>query len=274
MMAVPDHGVLVDLLDEQFAALDELSSTLSAADWHRSSGLPGWSVLDVFAHVIGSERMLEGCLPPAMATDLRTMGHVRNQRGAFNEAWVEALGELGPAAMLEAFADIVKSRLASVTALSPMEYESERPGPTGNVPYWRLLQLRIFDLWMHEQDIRESLGRPGNERGRCAEAAVDEVERALPQLVGERAAAAVGSTVTILLTGPVFRAMHVAVDPTAELVEALDGPPTIRISLSSSLLMRLAGGRTGALADRLGSLDFEGDLDLAQRIVGNLTLTD
>jgi hypothetical protein len=29
-------------------------------------------------------------------------------------------------------------------------------------PLWQALMVRVFDLWVHEQDIREAVGRPGN----------------------------------------------------------------------------------------------------------------
>ena len=35
------------------------------------------------------------------------------------------------------------------------------PGPFGSTTMGDLLTVRIFDIWVHEQDIREALGRPG-----------------------------------------------------------------------------------------------------------------
>jgi hypothetical protein len=43
--------------------------------------------------------------------------------------------------------------------------------------------------------------------------------------------------------------------------------------MSSTLFMRLAGGRAANLSSRHGEIDFSGDLELAQRVATNLAFT-
>lgn len=270
---IPPQSALVDLLETQYTSLEELGASLTPSEWHQRASLPGWSVFDVYAHIIGAESMMGGGQAPDVTIDVEHHSHVRNDVGVVNETWVEALSGLGPDDMVQRYRDVIAGRMQSLRSMSAEGYEAQVLTPVGFAPFWRSLQIRVFDCWMHEQDVRESLIRPGNESGLCAEAAVDEVERSIGFLIGKKADAPAGSTVTIELTGPVYRKIHVEVLDRAEQVDGLEGPPTSRIVLTSSLFMRLIGGRTDALASRLGALEFGGDLGLARQIVGNLSFT-
>ncbi|MCP4223668.1 MAG: maleylpyruvate isomerase family mycothiol-dependent enzyme [Actinomycetia bacterium] len=267
-------GSLAELLRLQFKSLDDLGSNLTPREWHASASLPGWVVFDVYAHIIGTESSLEGEDLPDGKLDVASFDHVRNEIGTFNEIWIEALSSLNPQAMMDRFRSITAKRLISLAAMTEEEFEAETSTPVGPAPYWRFMQIRVFDCWMHEQDIREALGRPGHERGPCAEAALDEVERALGYIVGKKVGAIDGASVTFELTGPVERILNVKVaDGRAEIVDRLRGQATTTITMTSSLFMRLIGGRTELLTGRLGEMNFLGDLNLAQKLVSNLGFT-
>ncbi len=264
---------LIDLLRAQFKSLDFLGSSLSPREWHSGASLPGWSVFDIYAHIIGTESMLEGYQLPETQLDVASFAHVNNEIGTFNETWIESLAHLGPTAMLERFRAVTNDRLESLAAMTEKDFEADTMTPIGPAPYWRFMQIRVFDCWMHEQDIREGLGRPGHESGPCARASVDEVMRAIPFIVAKKVGAPNGSSLTVNLTGPVKEKIHVVVDGRAKIVEELPGPATSVISMSSSMFMRLAGGRAEKLSPRLGTIDFGGDLALAQQVVTNLAFT-
>ena len=268
-----EKGPIVELLRSQFKSLDFLGSSLAPKEWHTSASVPGWVVFDVYAHIIGTESMLEGYELPYTKTDVESFSYVHNDIGVVNETWIESLSHLEPPAMLDRFRRVTASRMRSLEAMTQREFEEQTETPMGPAPYWRLMQIRVFDCWMHEQDIREGLGRPGHESGPCARAAVDEAERAIGYIVARKAKAEAGESVRIELTGPVKRAINVVVGERGELVDELPGPATATIAMSSSLFMRLAGGRAAKLSNRLGAIDFEGDLELAQRVVTNLAFT-
>src|SRR5690606_15385081 len=122
------------------------------------------------------------------------------------------------------------------------------------------------------QDIREAVGVPGNDDGPAAVEALEEIVRALGYIVGKRGGAPEGSAVTVLLTGPLERVLHVAVDGRAQVVDALDRPADVTISLDSRTFMRLAGGRVEARSV-LDHIHLEGDVDLGSQIVGHLAYT-
>ena len=142
------------------------------------------------------------------------------------------------------------------------EFDAPTQTPVGVAPYRRFMEIRVFDCWLHEQDIRSAIGRPGHEDGPCAEMSVDEVARALGFIVGKQACAPDGSAVTIELIGPVYRAVHVAVDERAAVVAKLDRPATATLHIPSTVFVRLAGGRADALPG-LDTIRLDGDVHLA-----------
>jgi uncharacterized protein (TIGR03083 family) len=261
---------IVELLGQEWAVIDGLLAGLSDQEWSREA-LPGWNVHDVLAHIIGTERMLSGAeYPPAPGGDLGA--HVRNDIGKANEAWVLALRARSHADLLADFGSVTAQRLASLRAMPAEEFNAPSWTPAGQATYARFMQIRIFDCWMHEQDIRAAVGLAGNEDGPIAAEALAEVVLALGYIVGKRGRAPDGSSVLIRLTGPVQRDLAVVVDGRARVVPRIEGEPTASLSLPSSLFLRLAGGRENADA-ALGGIDLGGDEGLARQLATNLAYT-
>jgi uncharacterized protein (TIGR03083 family) len=263
--------VVVTLLEE-WAMIEDLLGGLDATDWPTLTALPGWTVHDVVAHLIGTESRLAGDEEPPASIDVTALAHVRNATGAANEQWVRALRPEPAEAMLLRFQEVTRRRAASLSAISPEEFNAPTQTPVGLAPYRRFMEIRVFDCWLHEQDIRSAVGRPGHEDGRCAEMSVDEVVRALGFIVGKQAYAPHGSAVTIELSGPVYRTVHVAVDGRAAVVTHLDRPATASLNLPSTLFVKLAGGRADAVSG-LDTIRLAGNLDLARRVAQNLAFT-
>ena len=262
---------IVDLLGGEWSVIADLLAGLDDAAW-ASPALPGWDVHDVVAHLIGTERTLAGAQHPDIPADGEVGEHVRNDIGRVNEAWIVALRDRPHAGLLADFRAVTAERLASLRAMPAEEFHAPSWTPAGQATYARFMQIRIFDCWMHEQDIRAAVAMPGHAGGPVAEQALDEVVAAIGYIVGKRGRAPDGSSVRIRLTGPVERDLLVVVDGRARPVEALDGEPTASLALSSLLFMRLAGGRedAGAAMDRI---ELGGDLTLARQLATNLAYT-
>ena len=119
--------------------------------------------------------------------------------------------------------------------------------PTGPGTMADFLAIRILDCWLHEQDLRRALGRPGNLDGPAAEHTVDRLVRTLPIVVGKRAACPEGAAVTIGITGAVERTVHVEVhDGRAAIVDAPTGPLLATVTMPTEAFVVLATGRAGA----------------------------
>jgi uncharacterized protein (TIGR03083 family) len=263
---------LIAALAEEWSAIEWLLAELPEAEWGAATCLPGWDVADVVAHVVGTEAMLLGEPTPEAPPALGERDHVRNDIAGVNEQWVESVRTWPPVRLLERYRSVVSRRLDDLGAMDQAAFDAPSWTPVGPGTYGRFMQIRLFDCWMHEQDIRSAVSRPGHEDGPCAEGAVDEIVRAAGYLVGKRAGAPDGSSVRVELTGPVRRRLDVVVDGRARLVDEIDGTPTARVKLDSTLFTRLAGGRVDP-AEHLGEITLGGDRELALQVATHLSFT-
>src|SRR5262249_35010055 len=144
--------------------------------------------------------------------------------------------------------------------------------PAGRDTYGRFMRIRVFDCWMHEQDMRDATGRPGHESGPEVDVVLDEMLAAIGFVVGKKAAAPQGASVTFALTGAAGRTVHVAVGERATVVPALDGPATVTLRMPVGVFTRLGGGRVTPAAVA-GEVEIDGDEALGRAVLGNLAYT-
>jgi uncharacterized protein (TIGR03083 family) len=257
-------------LEEEWSALEELGAGLDDTDWVRPTPCPGWTVAAQFAHIIGTESMLLG--RPGPGVDAGRPPHVRNDIGGFNETWVAALASVPRQEVLAQLGEVLSARRQAIAAMGEEEFSAPANTPIGPADYRRFMQIRVFDCWVHEQDVRDAVGRPGHDDGAVVEQSVDEIVRALGFIVGKKAAAPEGASVTFELTGPVVRTVHVAVDGRAAVVDRLPGAATATVALGSGLFTRLACGRVDP-AEKLAEVHLAGDTDLGRRVITSLPFT-
>jgi uncharacterized protein (TIGR03083 family) len=258
----------VAALGEVWASLGELLGELSDDEWRRPSPLPGWSVQDNVAHIVGTEAMLAGEPGPSIEIDREANAHVRNDIGAFNEQWVESLRAVPSNEVLSRFRELTGARLAALEAMSEEEWNAESFTPAGKDTYGRFMQIRVFDCWLHEQDIRDAVGRPGHETGLAVEVVLDEMATALGFVVGKKAGAEPGQSVTFALTdgGAVVRELNVEVGERAAVVPVLAGHATVVLTMPIGVMTRRCAGRVGP-DDLLDQVVIDGDLALAAKIL-------
>ena len=230
---------IVGALEEVWSSVADLGDTLSAEEWAMPSPLPGWSVRDNVVHMLGTEAMLLGRQPTAQV-DADALDHVHNPIGAANEAWVATYADAADDEVLAEFRSLTGRRLEVLRAMPDDEWNKVGFTPAGEGPYGRFMQIRVFDCWLHEHDIRATVGRPGHDAGAAVEVSLDEMATAMGFVVGKKAGAPDGSSVTLDLTGPAARQIHVRVDGRAAVV------PNVMIS---------------------------GDADLGERVLANLGYT-
>ncbi|WP_327143954.1 maleylpyruvate isomerase N-terminal domain-containing protein [Nocardia sp. NBC_01327] len=267
---VPDRTVITATLSDQWDTLTRLVDGLDESGWRTPSALPGWTVFDVLAHVIGTESLLAGEPVP----EVEVAGeHIHNEIGALNEKWIQSLRPLPGAQLLAHFHEVTTRRLKQLAELSSEQWAENVPSPVGMTPYGRFMRIRLFDCWMHGLDIADGLGVQLDEGGLRAETAFTELVFGLGRAVVKGGGAQDGARITFEITGPVVRTLHIAVaGKRAEPVENLDGPADVVLTLSSGLFARLRGGRTTADA-HLGEFTLAGDIELGNRLVRGLAFT-
>ena len=264
----------VAALGEVWTSLGELLAGLDDEQWQLASPLPGWSVQDNVAHIVGTEAMLAGEPGPTVEIDREANPHVRNDIGAFNEQWVESLRPVPPNEVLSRFRELAGARLAALEKMTDDEWNAESFTPAGMDTYGRFMQIRVFDCWLHEQDIRDAVGRPGHETGLAVDVVLDEMATALGFVVGKKAGATAGQSVTFALTdaGVVVREFHVEVGDRAAVVPALTRPATVTLTMPVGVMTRRSAGRVGP-DDLLDQVVIDGDLALAARILETQSYT-
>ncbi|MHB1445627.1 MAG: maleylpyruvate isomerase family mycothiol-dependent enzyme [Acidimicrobiales bacterium] len=259
-------------LVEEWDTLAELLGELSEAEWLTPTALPGWSVKDVAAHVVGTELTLNGQASPPLADESRAQPYIKNDIGAINEAWVESFRTRSGSEVVDQLRSVTARRRTELEAMTQEAFDADSWTPAGPGSYGRFMQIRVYDCWIHEQDIRDALGRPGHQSGPCAEQSLDEVGRALGYIVGKKAGAPQGASVTIALHGPTSRSLHVSVNGRAAVVPHLDGPATAVVRMPFGLFMATASGRVPA-DPASGEVVIEGDAELGARVVSSLNFT-
>lgn len=280
MTAVPEQAALTTALAQQWDALDSLVTGIDEKQWRTPSPLPGWTVFDVLAHVVGTESLLLGEQPPTddstssadEPVDVRSLPHVHNETAVMNEIWIRGLRSLSGTELHERFRDVTARRRTALAAIDETQWHTPTRSPIGDVPYGRFMRVRLFDCWMHELDIADAMDIRIDEGGHRGDLAFDEFAASVPRVLAKRGKAPDGSRITVESTGPLARTLHIEVADRARYVDGFDAPATVTIRLDGGLLARLGGGRVAAekVVDRI---EFSGDADLGHQLVRNFAFT-
>ena len=254
-------------------SIDALLEDLPESGWQAPTPLPGWCVRAVVSHIIGTESFLQGIDAPQADIDVKALEHVRNDIGAMNECWVRHLSGDTGSSVLERYREVTRKRREVLPAMSDDDWNAVIPTPAGMDSYGRFMRIRVFDCWMHEQDIRMALQRPSSDdelTGPASQLSLDEVAATMGFVVGKLGEAPDGSRVQFDLTGPLARSIRVSVDGRAQVVDDFGGlEPTATIGLDALQFTRLAGGRP-MCPKRPQDIELDGDKELAARIVERL----
>jgi len=267
----PENVARVDMLEHVWTSMSELGAALDEAEWKAPSECPGWTVQDNLVHITALERFILG--DPLPAEDVPDdLPHVKNDIGRSNERWIESRRAWKGADALAEFVATTDARIAHLRTLDDDGFAADSWTPMGPGTVAQLLGFRIFDSWVHEQDMRRGLGRPGDLDSDAARFSTQMMLDVLPYVVGKKVGPPDGSTVVLTLTGPVGSTTAVATsDGRARRLDAAPELSTVALSLDSEVYARLACGRLDpdeALVT--GVVAIEGDTDLGGAVVRQL----
>ncbi|RZU30091.1 uncharacterized protein (TIGR03083 family) [Streptomyces sp. BK022] len=262
-----------DAWNHSIDAISELVNPLAEAEWNRRTPCPGWSVRDVVSHVIGLDCEMLGDPRPIHALP-RDLFHVTNEAQRYMEMQVDVRRHHTAPEMTSELEYTVIRRNRQI------RNESRQPdtivrGPMGKEITLELaMRMRAFDVWVHEQDLRTALGRPGNLDSPGALVARDLLLAGLPKVVAKKAEAPRSSAIVFDVHGPVefLRTIRVDIQGRGTLETAPALGPAASFSLDWETYFRLACGRISAEAagDRVKT---EGDPDLTAAILRNFAVT-
>lgn len=259
---------LMLLMDQAWSGVDEICSGLEPDDWARATDCAGWTVKDVLAHVCGTEAWLLG--RPRAEGEPLWKPWVRNPMGAMNELEVEARRALEPKIVLDEYRELAAARRAQLAALDEEGWTTPTQTPIGPGTIADFVSIRVMDVFLHEQDVRRAVGKPGHMNGDCARHSFDRLAASLPATVAKRAAAPDGSTVTFDVGAP-GRAVTVGAQGGRGSVVDAPAEPTARLTMDLETFLCLAAGRwTGG--DSKTRVGVSGDRALADAVLAKMNV--
>ena len=272
---------LVDMMEHVWRSIGELCDGLTEAEWKTPTDCPGWSVQDQVSHLAGSETGILGDPDPDHTPSEEALAHTRSEQGRRNEIVVDFRRPWAGAQVLSDFRAKTARRVEFLRSRSDDDFAAEMQTPVGPAPMSEFISIRIMDAWVHEQDIRRAVNRPGHYDSPAAAHALNRIIRAMPFVAARRAQAPDGATVVMDISGPAGRLISIGVEGGRgrELDSASTGhgepvePPTVRISLDAETFGCLGCGRWNP--DEVlqsGKVSIEGDTALGESIVRQMNI--
>jgi uncharacterized protein (TIGR03083 family) len=273
-MTTYDRDAVVAVYLAALQDAQRLVESLTPDEWSRPTDLPGWNVHDIVAHIVALEAELAGHQRPDHVPDWAALPHVdpTNRLQTYMEVPVDARRGIPPAELLRELAEIIVERQPQIAAYPPAA-DAEVTGPTGwTAPLWRVLSVRVFDIWAHEQDIRRAVARPGNLDGAGAGVAEFRLRYGLEYVIGKQVAPPPGTAVRWVVDGERSFTTTVVVggDGRASTAVAYEGEPDVTLSTDWENFVLLGCGR--ASFDR-SRVRVDGDPALGERVLKHAVVT-
>jgi uncharacterized protein (TIGR03083 family) len=200
------------------ARLSELLAGLAPADWRRPTPCPGWTVLDLCAHLAGDDlsflaRHRDGHYGTPGPEHASEEEFVRWLDG-LQAGWVAAARKLSPRLVLDLLAWSGPQVAETLRGEDPRaRTASVSWAGTGPVPTWLDQVRELSEYWIHRQQLLQALDRPSDLRDDLAGPVLDGLRWAYPFRLGQAARSEPGDTVTVSVSGPVARTWFLVAGP-------------------------------------------------------------
>lgn len=249
-----------------------LLRSLDDADWSRPTDLPGWDVRGIACHLAHVESDLAGIKQKRVE---RPQGaHLTSPSSVFTEMGLLARAESTPAEIVAELEESVRLRHEALLADPPTDGKADPPRTPGRIGWnWEtLLDSRVVDMWMHEQDIRRAVARPGGFDSPGAAHTVAVLTRSFPYAVGKKVSPPPGTTVVLDVTGvsPVHLAVEVDESGRARVLTSEPTAPTVTLRMDVETFVVLSGGRSPVEAV---PVELIGDETLGRRVAAAMAVT-
>jgi uncharacterized protein (TIGR03083 family) len=190
------------------AALLELLADLSPGEWSMPTACPGWSVQDVTAHLLGDDigrlsRGRDGFANPDFATglDIARLPGLIAAIDRQNAIWVEGMRRVSQRLLIDLlrltgeWTEAYFARLDLHAIGAPVDWAGPEPAPV-----WLDVAREFTERWVHQQHIRDAVGRPGLNERRWLGPVLATFVLALPRALAGSAAAD-GASLRLIVTG-------------------------------------------------------------------------
>ncbi|WP_409062139.1 maleylpyruvate isomerase family mycothiol-dependent enzyme [Streptomyces sp. SYP-A7185] len=222
---------------EQASLLGTLRA-LRRDDWSREA-VPGWTVHDLAAHILGDHQGRLG-RSAARHQTFRRAGETLEafiHRG--NQEWVDLHAEHSPADLIEALESAgaqVARRFEAMDLYAPglaVSWAGADPAPA-----WLDIAREFTEYWTHRQHIRHATGLGTDRRPGALSMVLDTFLRALPHTLRHTPAPA-GTQLRVLVDEPALAWTVTATTDRWSLAEASAGRPAVAVELDAETAWRL-----------------------------------
>ncbi len=268
-----DQERLAGYIDVWWQAINdytELLDELSDEEWSTPTDLPGWDVRACASHTAHLETILAGA--PEETAEVGEPPHVTGLMGLYTEIGVVNRREASSDAIVNEIREAATSRHTALLADPPTDGRGTPTTTVGGVPWnWEtLLRNRPLDVWMHEQDVRRAVGRPGGMDTAAARHTAEYLAETLGFVLAKRVGAPIGTTAVLEITEHDPHAYTVNDSGRGERLSQVPDGATVTLRMDRESFIVLAGGRR---APQPEAIAIEGDQALGQQILDALATT-
>lgn len=250
----------------QEATEDFIDAVSLMPDWSRESACPGWTIGDLVAHTADLEALLAEDPRPAHQPHWAELPHVRNEISRFIEIGVDYRRGFSREELLADLRDSHGRARQRIAAMAPDETIAWLRGET---PRDTVMQMRTFDVWLHEQDARVVAEMPGNLTGPGAQQALTRLRAGLPKLWAKSAPPQAVLHLSVTEPGIAFEEW-IAIDPNGRGAFAEPTDSACTITMPWSTFVMRGGGRNTPITE---DVQITGDADLAYAFLERMAVT-
>ena len=211
MRPTSEFGPPIDarpLLGPERAALLELLAGLDESTWSASTPCPSWSVHELAVHLIHDDlrRLSAGRDGHRGAwVDVSGLDNLAAALSGLNEAWVTTVApSMSPRMVRETLAWLAAPTEEHLGGLDPdalgaaISWAGE-----GRQPNWLDVAREYTERWVHQQQLREAVSRPGLEQPEFVGPVCETFARGVARVLPARTA---GTALLVRMHGPVEKA--------------------------------------------------------------------
>ncbi|GAB2655642.1 maleylpyruvate isomerase family mycothiol-dependent enzyme [Nocardia goodfellowii] len=248
-------------------ALLELLDSLDAADWQQPTVCPGWNVADIAAHILNDYlRRISGSRDGHTGAVFADDETLPSYLARVNEEFVRAMRQGSPRVLTDLLAHL-GPQLDSVWATTVDLTEPARLNVSwaglGTSPAWLDIAREYTEFWVHQQQIRDAVSRPGADDAALLGPVLVTFLHALPWALREQARPE-GTTVRFEISGPAGGHWSAVSDGARwELTTAQVDEPAAVVRMDQDTFWRLAS-RGITVEEARARADLRGDPELTE----------
>jgi len=268
-----DQQRLAGYIDVWWRAVNDfldLLEELPEEEWSTPTDLAGWDVRAVASHTAHLESILAGA--PEETAEVGEPDHVTGLMGLYTEIGVVNRRQSSPDEIINEIRSSTTARHTALLADPPTDGSAKPEVIFGGVPWdWEtLLRNRPLDVWMHEQDIRRAVGRPGHMDTPAAQHTADYLVESFGYVLAKKAGSPAGTTALLVVDGSAPAGFTVNDAGRGVPLPELPTAPHVTLRMDRESFIVLAGGRRAA---EPGRVQIEGDVELGRRLVDVMATT-